>query len=191
MTQQGTVPVVRAVGRAILGAIAGMCIGLFPGTLIIGFILHAVLRLGSPTQERVNLYFAISAIAGAITGAILGVTIGERELSTGSSQASSGVTRRLFHPLGLLNGLACGAIFGATFASLFVYSSHPTDAHDALVVTCIAAVLGGVGGGFIVSRCSRHPCRSSAGSSSSPLSTPPTFLSWKSLCSSIASVKNT
>ena len=54
MTKQGTMPVLRAVGRAILGAFAGMCIGLFPGTLVIAFILHAVFRLGSPTQERVE-----------------------------------------------------------------------------------------------------------------------------------------
>jgi hypothetical protein len=126
-----------------------MCIGLVPGTLIIVFIVHVVLPLGSPTQERVNLYFAVSAIVGAILGAALGLTIGERELSSGSTQVSDGVNRRFFHPLGLLIGLACGAMFGATFASLFVYSPHPRDAHDAFLLTCIAAVLGGVGGGFI------------------------------------------
>jgi MFS family permease len=142
-------PVLRAVGRAILGTFAGMCIGLFPGTLIVAFIVHAVLRLGSPSQERVNLYFAVSAIAGAILGAILGLTIRERELSSGARQSPSGANRKLFHPLGLLIGLACGTIFGATFSTLFVYSPHPADAHAALVVTCIAAILGGVGGGFI------------------------------------------
>jgi hypothetical protein len=142
-------PVFRALSRAILGAFAGICVGLFPGILIVAFIVHAVLRLGSPSQERFNLYFAVSAIAGAISGAILGLTIGERELSSGSRQVSDDVNRRFFHPLGLLIGLACGAIFGATFASLFVYSPRPTDAHAALVITCIAAILGGVGGGFI------------------------------------------
>jgi hypothetical protein len=126
-----------------------MCIGLFPGTLIIAFILHAVLRFASPTQEKVNLYFTLSAIAGAITGAILGVTIGEREISSSAKQVSGMADRRFFHPLGLLIGLACGAILGATFAYLFVYSPHPRDAHGAFVLTCIAAVLGGVGGGFI------------------------------------------
>jgi len=149
MTKQGTMPVLRAVGRAILGAVAGMCIGLCPGTLVIAFILDAVLRFGSPTQERVNLYFSISALVGAILGAILGVTIGERQISSGAGQISSGANRKFFHPLGMLVGLVCGAIFGAAFASLFVYSSHPTDAHDAFVVTCVAAVLGSVGGGFV------------------------------------------
>ena len=94
MTKQGTMPVLRAVGRAILGAFAGMCIGLFPGTLFIVFIFHAVLRLGSPTQERVNLYFAISAVVGAILGAILGLTIGERQIFSGAGQISSGVNRK-------------------------------------------------------------------------------------------------
>ncbi len=149
MTNKGTIPVLRAVGRAILGAFAGMCIGLFPGTLVVLFVVHAVLRLGSPTQERVNLYFALSAIAGAILGSIFGVSIGEREVSSGARQIPSETTGKFFHPLGMLVGLVCGAIFGAAFASLFVYRPHPTDAHDTLVVTCIAAVLGSVGGGFI------------------------------------------
>ena len=110
------------------------------------FYTHtSVLRL----KLRRNLYFAISAIVGAILGAILGVTIGERQISSGAGQIPSGANRKFFHPLGMLVGLVCGAIFGAAFASLFVYSPHPTDAHDAFVVTCIAAVLGGVGGGFI------------------------------------------
>ncbi len=151
MTKQGNMPVLRAVGRGILGAFAGMCIGFFPGTLVLVFILHVVLHsyFGSPAQAERTLYFGISAIVGAILGAISGVTIGERQVASGAGQIPSGANRRFFHPLGMFVGLVCGAIFGAAFASLFVYSSHPTDAHDALVVTCIAAVIGSIGGGFI------------------------------------------
>ena len=86
---------------------------------------------------------------GAVTGAILGITIGDKDISSGKNDISSGARRKLFHPLGMLIGLVCGAILGATFAILFVYSSHPTDAHDTIIISCIAAILGAVGGGFL------------------------------------------
>jgi hypothetical protein len=118
-----------------------MCIGFVPGTFIIEFILHGVLRFGSPTSEQVNRYVAIAAVVGAMTAAILGGTIGERAVSGGGRPIPSGKDRKFFQPLGLLAGLAGGAIFGATCAYLFVYGSHPTDAHDARILACIAAVL--------------------------------------------------
>jgi hypothetical protein len=151
MTKQVIVPVLRAVGRAILGAFAGMCIGVFPGTLVLVFILHVVLHpyFGSPAQGERNLYFTISAMMGAVTGAILGITIGEKEISGGEKKITSGARRKLFHPLGMLIGLICGATLGATFASLFVYSPNQSDAHDSLIITCSAAIIGGVGGGLL------------------------------------------
>jgi len=66
MTKHATMPVLRAVGRAILGAFAGICIGLFfPGILIIVGIYTRVFRpfFGPLTQQKQYLYlYTISGI---------------------------------------------------------------------------------------------------------------------------------
>jgi hypothetical protein len=140
MAKQVNRPAPYTTGRAILGAFAGICLGLF----VLGLPLFILLGALHPPvrHEAVDQIQLVSAGMGAILGAILGVR-------AGSIVIFGEASRRLFHPLGMLIGVFFGAAFGAAFASVLIYGPHPRDVRDSIVVTCIVAILGAVGGGFL------------------------------------------